>query len=237
MLHKRQQQLSCAAVSFSWLMRRLDDDMGQPAISANAPVLLELLDDASMGKFLNEGSDRMPDQPYVHTDVMNSDGADLPVNADGLKCALRRMSGGVSVITTGQGEERTGATVTSATALSIEPPCMLVSLNRTSSTWPAVARFGHFCVNILGHAHELLASQFAGLGGLTGAERYRGAKWTQLISGAPVLQDAAAAIDCELEEAIERHSHVIVLGRVVGICIGNGGSLVYRGGRYFAFAE
>ncbi|OAP39648.1 flavin reductase family protein [Sinorhizobium saheli] len=178
----------------------------------------------------------MPDQPQVHTDIVISDGAD-PVDSDALKCALRRMGGGVSVITAGEGEERTGATVTSATALSVEPPCMLVSLNRSSSTWPAVARFGHFCVNILGHAHEMLANQFAGRGGLKGAERYRGAEWTQLISGAPVLQNAVAAVDCKVEEAIERYSHVIVLGRVVGICIGNGGSLVYRDGRYFPVAD
>jgi len=49
-----------------------------------------------------------------------------------------------------------------------------------------------------------------------------------------VLQDAAAAIDCEVEEAIERHSHAIVIGRVVGVRIGRGGSLLYREGRYFA---
>nr|WP_234706713.1 flavin reductase family protein [Ensifer aridi] len=170
----------------------------------------------------------------MHTGTIISDGADQPVDADGLKCALRRMSGGVSVITAGKGEDRTGATVTSATALSIEPPCMVVSLNRSSSTWAAVARFGHFCVNVLGHAHEILANQFSAQGGLSGAERYRGAGWTQLISGAPVLRDAAAAIDCVFEEAIERHSHAIVLGRVVGICTGNGGSLVYHDGRYFA---
>ncbi|MDK1390008.1 flavin reductase family protein [Sinorhizobium sp. 8-89] len=179
----------------------------------------------------------MSDQPSVRTfdfKGITNDGPDYQVNSDSLKCALRRLGAGVSVITTGEGEDRTGATVTSATALSIVPPCMLVSLNRSSSTWRAVARFGHFCVNILGHAHEMLADQFAGRGGLMGAERYHGAEWTQLISGAPVLEDAAAAIDCEVEEAIERHSHVIVLGRVVGISIGNDGSLVYRDGRYFA---
>jgi len=64
----------------------------------------------------------MPDHPYIHTGTIISDGADQPVDADGLKCALRRMSGGVIVITAGKGEDRTGATVTSATALSIEPP-------------------------------------------------------------------------------------------------------------------
>jgi flavin reductase (DIM6/NTAB) family NADH-FMN oxidoreductase RutF len=153
-----------------------------------------------------------------------------------LKQALRALGGGVSIITAGEGEARTGATVTSATALSVEPPRMLVSLNRASSTWPAVERFGHFCVNIVGEHHEVLAHQFAGRGGLKGPNRYRGAEWARFVSGAPVLQDAVAAIDCEVEEAIERHSHAIVLGRVVGIRIGGGGSLIYRGGRYFALS-
>lgn len=163
--------------------------------------------------------------------------ANRPADADSLKQALRALGGGVSIITAGEGEARTGATVTSATALSVEPPRMLVSLNRTSSTWPVVERFGHFCVNVVGEHHEMIADQFAGRGGLKGPNRYRGAEWTRLISGAPVLEDAVAAIDCEVEEAIERHSHAIVLGRVVGIRIGGGGSLIYRGGRYFALSD
>ncbi len=179
----------------------------------------------------------MSAQPSVRTfDVEGiiSHSTDRQVDADGLKTALRALGGGVSIITAGEGEARTGATVTSATALSVEPPRMLVSLNRYSSTWPVVERFGHFCVNVVGPPHETLANQFAGRGGLKGVDRYRGAEWTRLVSGAPVLEDAAAAIDCEVEEAIERHSHAIVLGRVVGIRIGHGGSLVYRDGRYFA---
>ena len=154
------------------------------------------------------------------------------VDADGLKSALRNLGGGVSIITAGEGEARTGATVTSATALSVEPPRMLVSLNRTSSTWPVVERFGHFCVNIVGPLLVGLANQFAGRGGLKGPDRYRGASWTTLASGAPVLEDAASAIDCEIEEVLERHSHAIVIGRVVGIRVLGGGSLVYGNGRY-----
>ncbi|MCM2474964.1 flavin reductase [Rhizobium sp. CG5] len=159
---------------------------------------------------------------------------DYAVDAEGLKAALRNLAGGVSIITAGEGEQRSGATVTSATALSVEPARMLVLLNRTSSTWPVVERFGHFCVNVVGPLHEGLASQFAGRGGLRGAERYRGFGWTTLASGAPVLDDAAAAIDCEVEEAIERHSHVIVIGRVLAIRAAGGGSLVYGNGRYSA---
>lgn len=158
--------------------------------------------------------------------------ADVPVDADGLRQALRHLGGGVSIITAGEGEARTGATVTSATALSVEPPRMLVLLNRSASTWPVVERYGHFCVNVLGPSHEDLANRFAGRGGLKGPDRYRDAAWTRLASGAPVLDDAASAIDCAVEEVLERHSHAIVIGRVLAIRVAGGGSLVYGNGRY-----
>lgn len=162
---------------------------------------------------------------------------DRPADADSLKAALRQLAGGVTIITAGEGEARTGATVTSASVLSIEPPRMLVSLNRTSSTWPVVERFGHFCVNIIGAGHEAIANQFAGRGGLKGPDRYRGAEWTLLASGAPVLEDAAAAIDCQVEETLERHSHVIVIGKVVAIRTRGGASLAYRDGRYIKIGD
>jgi flavin reductase (DIM6/NTAB) family NADH-FMN oxidoreductase RutF len=72
----------------------------------------------------------------------------LEANQENLKLALRRLGGGVSVITTGEGDARTGATVTSATALSVDPPRMLVSLNSSSSTWPVLRQAGSFAVNI-----------------------------------------------------------------------------------------
>lgn len=161
---------------------------------------------------------------------------DRPADADSLKLALRSLAGGVSIITTGEGETRTGATVTSATALSVEPPRMLVALNRTSSTWPVLERYGFFGVNIVGPGHQGLANQFAGVGGVKGPDRYRGWEWTRLASGAPLLEDAVAAIDCKVEEAIERHSHVIVIGKVFAIRVGSGKSLVYQGGSYHTLA-
>jgi flavin reductase (DIM6/NTAB) family NADH-FMN oxidoreductase RutF len=155
---------------------------------------------------------------------------------DALKSAMRRMSGGVSVITAGVGDERTGATVTSATALSVDPPTMIVNINRSSSSWPVISRYGHFCVNILSADQQDVADRFAGKGGLKGIERYDGAEWFTLASGASVLRGALAGIDCEVDEVIERHSHAIILGRVVSIVAGDGHSLVYSNGRYGRFS-
>lgn len=155
---------------------------------------------------------------------------------DEFKQAMRRLAGGVSVITTGDGETRTGATVTSAHSFSADPPTMLVSLNLTSSTWTAVRRNGVFCVNLLEEAQQSVAGRFSGFGGLKGAERYEGAEWTRLLpDGAPALAHALAALDCAVEETLERHSHGLIFGRVRAIKIGSGAPLLYADGRYGGF--
>jgi flavin reductase (DIM6/NTAB) family NADH-FMN oxidoreductase RutF len=156
----------------------------------------------------------------------------LALEAAELKTAMRQVAGGVSIITAGHGVHRTGATVTSATALSMEPPTMIVNINRSSSTWPVIARFNHFCVNILSGEQEDVASRFAGIGGLKGAERYEGADWFDLDSGASGLRGALAVIDCAVEDVVERHTHAIVIGRVLSVTRGDGRPLLYHAGQY-----
>lgn len=153
-----------------------------------------------------------------------------------LKDAMRRMIGGVAVITAGIGEDRTGMTATSAISLSVDPPTMLITVNRSSSTWTTITRRRHFCVNIL-HADQAdVAARFAGFGGVKGKDRYDGADWLAMGSGALGLVGALAVIDCDVEEIIERHSHGIVLGAVRDVRgeIGDGEGLVYGRGRFGA---
>jgi flavin reductase (DIM6/NTAB) family NADH-FMN oxidoreductase RutF len=133
---------------------------------------------------------------------------------DEFRTAMRHLAGGVAVITTGAGEDRTGFTATSVSSFSMEPPTLIVCLNRASSTWPVVKAHGGFCVNLLAHDQSHIADRFAGRGGLRGAARYEGAQWQQQHSGSLGLADALVTIDCTLDEAIERHTHAILIGRV-----------------------
>ena len=153
-----------------------------------------------------------------------------------LRDAMRHLAGGVSVITAGIGEDRTGLTVTSAISLSVEPPTMIICVNRGASSWPVIRKYRHFCVNILGSLHQGVAERFSGRGGIKGPARYDGATWKSLVTEASVLDDAVASIDCEVEEFIERHSHAIVIGAVKAISVNGGEPLVYGRGRYGAFA-
>ncbi len=147
--------------------------------------------------------------------------------------ALRHLAGGVSVITTGIGDDRTGLTATSVSSLSAEPPTLMFGLNRSSSSFPTLVRTRSFGVNILSAVQQELADRFAGRKGEKGGARYADAQWTTGITGAQLLAGALAALDCEVEELIERHSHVIVIGRVREIRLGGDeAALLYWRGAY-----
>jgi len=160
----------------------------------------------------------------------------IPTDAQELatfKQAMRHLIGGVSVITAGSGEIRTGLTATSAISLSLDSPTMLVCVNRDASAWPVIQRERHYCVNILDSRHQGLADRFAGRGGVNGAARYEGARWRQFATGAWGLEDALAVVDCAVEEIIERHSHAIIIGAVKWVHLGGGSeALVYGHGSY-----
>jgi flavin reductase (DIM6/NTAB) family NADH-FMN oxidoreductase RutF len=149
--------------------------------------------------------------------IVRNIGVFSDVSPDDFRGAMRHLTGGVSVITAGRGKEITGMTVTSVSSLSVDPPTLIVSINREASSWPVLKRHGFFGINILAADQLDIAERFSGKGGLKGAERFAGAQWTTRRSGAPLLVGALAAIDCAVEETIERHSHVIVIGRVLDI--------------------
>jgi flavin reductase (DIM6/NTAB) family NADH-FMN oxidoreductase RutF len=160
---------------------------------------------------------------------------DRDVSAADFRDAMRHLTGGVSVITAGRGGDITGMTVTSVSSLSVEPPTLIVSINREASSWPLIKRHGFFGVNILTADQVAIAERFTGKGGLKGAERFVGVESTTLVSGVPLLVGALAAIDCEVEDVIERHSHAVVIGRVLDIrTSGRSAALAYWHGQYVA---
>ena len=158
--------------------------------------------------------------------------------ASDFRNAMRQLTGGVSVITAGKGRDISGMTVTSVSSLSVEPASLIVSLNRESSSWPLVKRYGFFGVNILTSDQIDIAERFTGKGGLKGADRFAGALWKTRASGVPLLADALAAIDCEVEDVVERHSHAIVIGRVLDVAVSaRTAALAYWQGRYVAIDQ
>jgi flavin reductase (DIM6/NTAB) family NADH-FMN oxidoreductase RutF len=163
---------------------------------------------------------------------------DREVSSDDFRGAMRHLTGGVSVITVGRSKDITGMTVSSVSSLSVDPPTLIVSVNRQSSSWPLLKRYGFFGVNILTADQVDIAERFTGRDGLAGAARFAGAQWITRASGVPLLAGALAAIDCEVEDIVERHSHAIVIGRVLDIQTSTRtAALAYWQGRFVAIDQ
>ena len=154
---------------------------------------------------------------------------------DAFRTAMRQFVGQVSIITAGSGDDRSGLVATSAVSLSMDPPLMLVCVNRTSSTHQLFDRYGHFAVNMLSPEQQPIAERFSGKDGVKGADRYALGDWTTDVTGAPILRDASIALDCELEDLIDKATHSILIGRVRAIHQRDSASaLVYWRGQYVA---
>ncbi|MGA2288388.1 flavin reductase family protein [Bradyrhizobium sp.] len=163
---------------------------------------------------------------------------DREASSAAFRNAMRHLAAGVSVITVGRGNDIAGMTVTSVSSLSVDPPTLLVSVDRASSSWPLLLRHGFFGVNILSSDQIDIAERFSGKGGLKGAERFAGAQWITRASGTPLLAGALAAIDCEIEDIVERHTHGIMIGRVMDMRLSpRTAALAYWQGQYVAIDQ
>jgi flavin reductase (DIM6/NTAB) family NADH-FMN oxidoreductase RutF len=146
--------------------------------------------------------------------------------------AIGQRATGSTIVTARSAEGPAGFLGLSATHLCADPPLMMVSIDKRTSALPAVLAAGHFAINFLGSDATAIADMFGGKGSLKGAARFETGSWGTLTTGAPVLMNALGAMDCKLEETIERHGVCIVIGRVVDVLDGSGGPPLvhFRGG-------
>src|SRR5207247_10961124 len=118
--------------------------------------------------------------------VVRNVSIDPEASSHDFRNAMRRLTGGVSVITAGIGWDVSGMTVTSVSSLSVDPPALIVSINREASCWPLVKRYAFFGVNILTSDQVGIAERFTGKGGLKGAGRFAGVEWAAGVSAVPL---------------------------------------------------
>ena len=138
---------------------------------------------------------------------------------------------GVTVITTSSGDQLHGMTANAVSSLSLDPVLLLICVDKTTHTHRVLTEGGVFTVNILGEHQEELSRIFAKksepeVGSLRGQSFRIGA------SGAPILADCLAFIECRVESVFDGGDHSIFLGRVVseGVESEMRPLLFYRGG-------
>jgi flavin reductase (DIM6/NTAB) family NADH-FMN oxidoreductase RutF len=135
---------------------------------------------------------------------------------------------GVTVITATHAGEDYGMSASSVASLSLEPPMLLACLNRASPTQRAVSASRAFCVNVLAEDQHELAVRF----GRSGPDKFMGVAFERGRVGAPLLSEALACLECEVEDDVRGGAtHRVLLARVVHASAREGTPLAYfRGG-------
>jgi flavin reductase len=139
-----------------------------------------------------------------------------PVTADAFKSAMRQVASPVAVIAAQNGKMRGGLTATAVCSATSDPPTILVCINRSASAEPIIAGSGAFSVNFLDEEQSAIARLFS-TPKLDSEARFAEGVWTRGVSGAPVLQGAVSAFDCQVVEIVPCGTHSIFLGRVLAV--------------------
>jgi flavin reductase len=141
--------------------------------------------------------------------------------------AMGAAATGVSVVTTEGLAGRFGLTVSAISSVSAEPPMLLACVNRKSPTVAAMDQNGRFAVNVLGSNNQEVAEVFAGRPKTGKPYDFERHAWEEGSTGQPVLSDATASFECEIECSQDAGSHRIFIGRVVNAKRNSAEPLVY----------
>jgi flavin reductase (DIM6/NTAB) family NADH-FMN oxidoreductase RutF len=146
------------------------------------------------------------------------------------RLALRRLASAVAVVSCRSAGARHAMTATAVNALSMQPPSMMVCINRAAAFYQAIHSAREFAINIL-HRSQIEIS--IGCGGKAhGEDRFGSGIWAE-CAGVPVLADAQANIVCERDARLDYGSHAIFIGRILSLDIhGDVDPLIYVDGRY-----
>jgi flavin reductase (DIM6/NTAB) family NADH-FMN oxidoreductase RutF len=132
------------------------------------------------------------------------------INPSSFREALGRFATGVAFVTAAPDGEPTGLIVNSLASVSLEPPLISFCAARSSLTWPRMRRARRFGVSVLRWHHEPFVMRATPVG----ADRFAGLDWEPGRGGAPLLTDAVATLECQIEAEHPAGDHWIVVGRV-----------------------
>jgi flavin reductase (DIM6/NTAB) family NADH-FMN oxidoreductase RutF len=156
-----------------------------------------------------------------------------PAEGTALRTVFGRFATGVTVLAAGTDAPR-GMTANSFTSVSMDPPLILVCVNRNASIHQTVLESGSFAVSMLSAGQEHVARYFADRSRPRGVAEFGTVGWSPGPStGAPVLDGALAWLDCGLAAAYDGGDHAIFVGSVLASGCGPAhDALLFYGGRF-----
>ena len=146
---------------------------------------------------------------------------------------LAHWASGVCVVTTNADTMLYGLTVSSFSALSLDPPLVLVCADKASNTLPVIRSGGVFAINVLAREQQALSNRFASK--KDEDKRFHGLEFDVGRTGAPLLRGVAVNIDCRVVAEHEAGDHVIYIGEVQEVRSFDHDPLLYFRGTYGSF--
>jgi flavin reductase len=140
---------------------------------------------------------------------------------------------GVTVVTTDGEAGSHGMTANAVASLSLDPPLVLVAVDKRAALLDFLNTNRCFAINILRIDQEELSRRFA----TPGPKDFSDLDVTTAVTGSPILTDGLAFLDCRVYEVLPGGDHDIFIGEILaGECPG-GDPLLYYAGRYRRLAE
>lgn len=153
----------------------------------------------------------------------------MPITQDEFRDALSRFPSGITVVTTKDGAGKLhGITVSAFCSVSLEPPFVLICIEKTTASHYAFEESGIFVVNILNSQQAYLSEWFAS----QNLDKFAGVEFTIGEFGLPIITNCVASLECTLRSVCEGGDHSIFIGEVQSIITGGREPLVYFGSEY-----
>ncbi len=153
----------------------------------------------------------------------------MSISKNEFRAALGRFASGVTVITVKDADGNLhGITVSAFCSVSLEPPLILVCIDKSAGSHHAFKKDEFFVVHILRESQQHYSDQFAS----HLPDKFAGIEFEENGSGIPMLKDTLASLECRLVSAHDGGDHTIFIGQIENAYISDGNPLIYFHGKY-----
>jgi flavin reductase (DIM6/NTAB) family NADH-FMN oxidoreductase RutF len=152
----------------------------------------------------------------------------VPFDSQQQRRIIGRFATGVTVATTRVGEEMVGMTANAVASVSLDPPLVLLCVDKRAHFLGALKASRFFALNILTEAQEGLSRRFA----QRGPKEFSDIALTTAATGAPIFADALGWLDCQVADILPGGDHEIFLGEILAGDCRDGQPLLHFSGKY-----
>lgn len=174
------------------------------------------------------GVRHLSDTPLQSEEVVLDDLSGDP-DPQVMKTFNRQFITGVTVVTTQDGGTPKGLAVNSYASVSLEPPLVMVCIQKTSSTYPALFAATHLGINILGTEQRETIATFAS----KAPDKFAEVDWHPGPNGSPLIDNSPACLEAEIRERFQAKTHTVFICRVRHAEVSEASPIIYKAGRFY----